>query len=48
MMCFIKNKVSNHEYLVTSINKMSKGKTLKANMSLIINNARLAGKIAAS
>ena len=33
-------------YLLKEISELSKGKTIKANMSLIINNTKLAGKIA--
>jgi len=42
-------KVSGKEltpYLLSAISKKSEGKSLKTNISLLINNARLAGKIA--
>lgn len=35
-------------FLINSVNQLSRGLTLKANMSLIINNAKLAGKISSS
>ena len=44
-----KNKVSGKEltpFLIKEINNFSNNKTLKANVSLIVNNADLAGKIA--
>ena len=44
-----KNKISGKEltpFLIKEINNFSNNKTLKANVSLIINNADLAGKIA--
>ena len=45
----IKNKIIGKNltpYLLNEISLLSKGITLKANMSLILNNAKLAGKIA--
>ena len=35
-------------YLIDEINKLSKNKTLEANKELIINNAALAGRLAAN
>jgi len=38
--------ISEMGILIKEINSLSKNKTLKANMELIINNALLAGKLA--
>ena len=46
-----KNNISGKEltpFLIKEINEQSKNQTLNANVSLIINNANLAGKIANS
>ena len=46
-----KNNISGKEltpFLIKEINEQSKNETLNANVSLIINNANLAGKIAKS
>ena len=34
------------DYLIKEVNLLSKNKTLKANIELIVNNALLAGKLA--
>ena len=51
-LALIKNKnVSGRDltpFLIASINKLSNGRSLEANIALIINNSRLAGKIAAA
>ena len=50
-MCIRDSNISGKEltpFLIKEINEQSKNQTLNANVSLIINNANLAGKIAKS